>query len=224
MDQACIGRIAKEPALFQQLGGVVCLFSQAGEDGMVRFPGLDEKKAGGAPPSAAAAELFQELDGVFVGPEVLLPQDIVGLDDCHQRHAGKVKALCNYLCANQNVNFSLGKLPDGPGLRLGGVAVQPRNTGPGIKGLQLFLDFLGAGAQWLQGASAVVTLPCIGLCMAAIMAHQAFRVNVQAQGNVAVRTLGNGAAFGALDGGRIRAAGAQQYGLPAGVQRAGKLL
>ena len=115
---------------------------------MVRLAGLDHEAG------AAAAELFQYLEGAFIGPEILPGQDIVGGQDGHQAQGVVFESLGHVGAAHQDIGTDngLGEILrqfrfDLPRLQAGARRSQEQHLLPGLKA------FLHTGEQ-LQGEGA----------------------------------------------------------------------
>ena len=125
---------------------------------MVRLGGLYYEKAFRSPSAASSAELPEKLDGSFVGPEILLAQEDVGLQHRHQGESAEVEALRNHLGAHKDIDASIGETVDGPFhifAVLGGIAVKPGHDCVREQSGSLFLNSLGAASKWDEGPAAV---------------------------------------------------------------------
>ena len=121
---------------------------------MVLLVGLDNKGTSFTPAATAPKELDEQLHGLFIGPEVLLGENGISLDDSHKGEVFKVKALARHLGAYQDVGLAPGKIGEhlfGFFLAFGDVCVIAGDGGVRKEFPEFFLYLLGTGPPEFQG-------------------------------------------------------------------------
>ena len=71
---------------------------------------LDDECSVVFPPCAPSLELHQQLQCVFVRPEVLEPDQRVRIQDCHKGNVSEIETFRYYLCSDQYVCLPFGKI------------------------------------------------------------------------------------------------------------------
>ena len=170
---------------------------------MPGFGGLNHHLAAFRTASGTARHLHHQLKSPFGGPEIGVIQQVVGIEDAHERHPREVETLGDHLRTDQNVGPAGLEIGDnGIESPFGGhtVAVQTSDTRFGEDFGDLFLDLLRPETHRNHvGDLARRTFRRNGLRIAAVVADEFLSALVVGQRHIAVRTAGCPAAFGALD-------------------------
>ena len=99
---------------------------------MFRLGSLDDKEAFSFSSSASSPELFQKLQSLFVGPEILHSKQSVSGYYRHKTEVAEVESLCHDLGTYEYVDLSVGESFYGLGfvcLVLGCIAVKTGYAG-----------------------------------------------------------------------------------------------
>jgi hypothetical protein len=118
---------------------------------MLRLGCLNNEKSIVCTSAASASELFQQLQSLFVGSEIVYAQQRISCYYCDQSEVFKIESFGNNLGTNEDVNLSGGKGLYGllfVCLVLSRVAVQSCDFGVREQLRGFFLDLLGAGTEW----------------------------------------------------------------------------
>ena len=116
---------------------------------MPRLRGLDHHLPAVRTAAGAAGDLHHQLERPLRGPEIGVVQQIVGIEDTHERHAAEIEPLGNHLRSDQDVGLASLEVGDDSverPLRSHAVAVEPRHARRGEQPCDLLLDLFGAEA------------------------------------------------------------------------------
>ena len=99
---------------------------------MVWIVGLDQYAPGSRASPGSTGDLREQLEGSLGTPEIWHPEPLVGHQDTHESHIGKIMPFGHHLCADQNIDIPLANLvQNGDGsFSLGGVAVEAGDASP----------------------------------------------------------------------------------------------
>ena len=174
---------------------------------VVRVTGLDDDLTLLVGSAGTARYLFQHVKGALMAAEVWKVDHRVGIEDAHDAHGVKVKALGHHLGAYQDIGAALRELVNDAVITVlaaRGVQIHARDLLTGEYGLDVILDALGPVpddfyTRQLTGWTQVGKRYRI----AAVVAHQAVVMLVIGERHIAVFTLRNPAALFAAHHGRV---------------------
>ena len=142
---------------------------------MIRLSCLDYEQSFSGTSSASSAKLLQELQSLFISPEILNAEQGVGSDYSHKAQTAEIKPFGHYLRTDENVYLSFAELPYCLCLVasfLNGVAVQPCYPCLREKCLCLLFYLLCTGSERDQFSAAFAAFARVWAGVAAPMAHQ----------------------------------------------------